>query len=112
MTKEELRAVFEREFPPVPGLIWLDGRYIAAEVEEDKSREIQEAMLTAFQRAYELFGSEYRGHHDCMPTRRGYSPDSDAGKCDAWWQDYYLSNDKENKRIAKKAIDAAIKKEG
>lgn len=48
-----------------------------------------------------------KGHHDPTPTRRIYL-DGDAARCDEWWMNYYASNDKQNKQIARAALGVKI----
>lgn len=67
------------------------------------------STLSALILAVDALSLIARGHHDPTPTRLLYVSDTDAGRCDSWWQMYYTSNDQRNKEIARDAI-AIIKR--
>lgn len=57
-------------------------------------------------RVIELLQQIARGTHDNMPTRRIPRLENDeAWAVDEWWQDYYTSNDKSLKMLAKEALN-------
>lgn len=57
-------------------------------------------------RVIELLQQIARGTHDTMPTRRIPCLDNaEAWAVDEWWQDYYNSNDKSLRLLAKEALN-------
>ena len=60
---------------------------------------------TKDQKILDLVNQLVSGTHDPMPTRLLYASDTDCGRLDAWWQEYFLSAHNARRQIALELLE-------